>query len=225
MNSGISRDTSPTRGRSTTVALLILCLSLQAMGGGALSLFLPIIQEDLSLSFTQAGALAAASTLLYALMQIPAGYLADRFGPKRLFFIGALGTTALVLAFGFISQYWQALANLTASGAFRALQFAPGLALLMGWFSSERRATAMAIYHVGLSGGRMLLTIGGPLLVAAFDWRFPFIAFGLVGVLVSFAYLQLGKEAPRAGLQRKVNISDIFKLFRSRLMWLCGYVV
>jgi sugar phosphate permease len=194
------------------------------MGGGALSLFLPIVQEDLSLSFTQAGALAASSTVLYALMQIPAGFLADRFGPKRLFFIGALGTTALVLAFGFISQYWQAVANLTASGFFRALLFAPGLALLTGWFSSERRATAMAIYHVGLFGGHIVLTIGGPLLVEAFDWRFPFIAFGLVGVLVSFAYLGFGKESPRVGPQRKVNISDIFKLFRSRFMWLCGVI-
>ena len=70
----------------------------------------------------------------------------------------------------------------------------------------------------------MLLTIGGPLLVAAFDWRFPFIAFGLVGVLISLAYLQFGKEGPRVDPQRKVNISDVFKLFRSRFMWLCGVV-
>ena len=121
MNSETQRGTSPTRGRKTTVALLILCLSLQAIGMGSLSLFLPVIKEDISFSFTQAGTLAAASTLLYFFMQIPAGYLADRFSPKRLFFIGAFGTTALVLAFGFISQYWQALANVTASGFFRAL--------------------------------------------------------------------------------------------------------
>ncbi|MFC1983431.1 MFS transporter [Chloroflexota bacterium] len=224
MNSETQRGTSPTRGRNTTVALLIFCLSLQALGQGSLSLFLPVIKEDLSFSFTEAGTLAAAATLLYFLMQIPAGYLADRFGPKRLFFIGAFGTTALVLAFGFVSQYWQALANVTVSGFFRALQFAPGLALITGWFSSERRATAMAIYHVGLFVGHVVLTIGGPLLVEAYDWKVPFIAFGLAGVVVSFVYLQFGKESPDAGPQRKVNISDIFKLFRSRFMWLCGVI-
>ena len=70
----------------------------------------------------------------------------------------------------------------------------------------------------------MLLTIGGPLLVAAFDWRLPFIACGIVGVFISFAYLGFGKEAPHAGPQRKVNISDVFKLFRSRFIWLCGVI-
>ena len=43
MNSETQRGTSPTRGRKTTVALLILCLSLQAIGMGSLSLFLPVI--------------------------------------------------------------------------------------------------------------------------------------------------------------------------------------
>ncbi|MFC1897712.1 nitrate/nitrite transporter, partial [Chloroflexota bacterium] len=84
--------------------------------------------------------------------------------------------------------------------------------------------TAMAIYHVGLFGGHIVLTIGGPLLVEAFDWRLPFIAFGILGVIVAFAYLQLGKEAPSDGPKRKVDISDIFKLFRSRFMWLCGVI-
>ena len=92
--------TGSRRGRGITISLLMLCLCFQAIGIGALALFLPIIREDLSLSFTQAGTLSASALLLYALMQIPAGYLADRFGPKRVFFVGILGSTALALTFG-----------------------------------------------------------------------------------------------------------------------------
>ena len=218
----MQQDAVPTLGRRTTIALLILCLSLQAVGAGALALFLPALREDLGLSFTQAGTLAASSTLIYALTQIPAGYLADRFGPKRVFFIGILGTTALVLAFGLVSLYWQALANRTISGFFRALLFAPGMALVTSWYSRERRATAMGLYLLGMVGGQMFLYLVGPWLVTEFDWRFPFITFGALGVLISLAYMQFGKEAPSTGSQQTVKMSDVFKLFRSWFMWACG---
>jgi len=224
MKSDIQQDKSLTRGRGITISLLMLCLSFQAMIGGALSLFLPMIQDDLVLSFTQAGTLAASSTLTYALMQIPAGYLGDRFGPKRLFFMGILGTTALLLLFGLSQQYWQALSNESVSGFFRALLFAPGIALITGWFSEERRATAMALHLTGIFSGSLFLSVVGPVLVENFDWRVPFIAFGLGGVIISFVYLRFGKESPRAGPQRKVNISDVLQLFRNRFMWLCGVV-
>ena len=212
----------PTRERGLSISLIILCLAFQAIIHGAISLFLPLIREDLTLSFTQAGSLIAAATLAYALMQIPAGYLGDRFGPKRLFFIGILGTTTLLVAFGFVSQYWQALTNEWVSGFFRALLFAPGMALITAWFHPERRATAMALHLTGIFGGAIILSIIGPLLVEISDWRFPFIIFGAIGVFASLAYLLFSKEAPGTRSEQKVNISDVTNLLRSRIMWLCG---
>src|SRR5437588_12930074 len=91
---------------------------------GGIALFLPLIREDLHISFAQAGMLSAAATFTYALGQIPGGYLADRFGPKRIFFIGILGSTLLSLNFGMIQSYPAALANQIVSGMFRALLFA-----------------------------------------------------------------------------------------------------
>src|SRR4051812_47078898 len=67
-----------------TVTLVIFCQSFQGLSFGAIALFLPLIREDMHISFAQGGLLSAAGTLTYALGQIPAGYLSDRFGPKRL---------------------------------------------------------------------------------------------------------------------------------------------
>ncbi len=108
-----------------------------------------MIRDDLGISFTQGGSLAAASTLTYALMQIPAGYLADRFGGRRLFIIGILGVTVLSITFGLVTEYWQALANQGLSGFFRAFLFAPGLTLIAGWFPPKKRAMAMDLYLLG----------------------------------------------------------------------------
>ena len=79
------------RDAVTSVSLVFLCNCVNALCTGGIALFLPLIREDLHITFTQAGLLSVAATATYALGQIPAGFLTDRFGPKRLFFIGVIG--------------------------------------------------------------------------------------------------------------------------------------
>src|SRR3970282_396699 len=130
----------------TTVALVVFCQIVHWLTVAAIPLLLPLIREDLQISFTQAGMLSVAATLSYTLMQIPAGYLSDRFGPGRLFFLGLFGWSSLALVFGLVHAFWLALLVQFVAGAFRALLFVPGLALLASWFPPGRRATAMSLF-------------------------------------------------------------------------------
>jgi len=212
----------PTRDRTLNVSLIILCQSFQVITIGGIALFLPIIRDDLGISFTQGGMLAAASTLTYALMQIPAGYFADRYGGRRVFIIGILGVTVLSIAFGLVTEYWQALANQGLSGFFRAFLFVPGLALIAGWFPPKRRAMAMGLYLLGSFIGNLVLDIAGPLLVARFDWRFPFLTFPPLGILSALVLWRIGKDPPVVDQGRKVNIAEVLALFRQKLMWVSG---
>ena len=222
MNEDMKDSRVVNRDRITTVSLTILCQSFQALSIGGIALLLPIIRKDLGLSFTQGGSLAAAGTLVYALMQIPAGYLSDRFSPKRLFSIGILGSTILALTFGLVTNYWQALANQTLSGFFRALLFTPGMALLTGWFPSNRRATATGLYLIGGYSGSVIFNLVGPLLVARFDWRFSFISIASVGIIAILFLLRFAKDAPTTGERQKVNMLEALHLFRYQVMWVCG---
>src|SRR5512136_2422996 len=97
LNGGMKDSRAVERDRIMTVSLTVLCQSFQALSVGGIALLLPIIRKDLGLSFTQGGSLAEVTTIAYALMQIPAGLLSDRFSPKRLFIIGILGSTVLAL--------------------------------------------------------------------------------------------------------------------------------
>jgi nitrate/nitrite transporter NarK len=210
------------RDRITTISLTVVCQSFQALSMGGIALLLPIIRKDLGLSFTQGGSLAAATTLVYALMQIPAGYLSDRFSPKRLFCIGIFGSTLLALTFGLVANYWQALVNQMLSGFFRALLFTPGMALLTGWFPPNRRATATGLYLIGGYSGSVIFNLVGPLLVARFDWRFSFISIASVGIIAILFLIRFGKDAPPTGERRKGNMLEALQLFRHKVMWVCG---
>ncbi len=218
----ISPAAPPTRDRSINVSLLILCQSFQVITIGGIALFLPIIRTDLGISFTQGGTLAAASTLTYALMQIPAGYLADLYGGRRLFIIGVLGVTILSITFGLVTEYWQALVNQGLSGFFRALLFVPGLTLIAGWFPPGKRAMAMALYLLGGFIGNLVLDIAGPLMVARFDWRFPFLALPPFGILAALVLWRIGKDPPITEQRKRVDIGEVLQFFRQKLMWLSG---
>jgi nitrate/nitrite transporter NarK len=208
--------------RISTIALVIFCMSFQTVALSGIGLFLPEIRKELGLSFTEGGVLSAASLFVYAAMQIPGGYLADRFGSRKIFFTGVLGTTVFCLLFGFITNYWQGVANQAVSGFFRSLLFVPSMAFLASWFSPNRRATAMGLSQAGIFMGQVFIFSIGPSLAHGADWRFPFIVFGAVGILFSAAFFLFGKEPPTAAVQQTAKLSEIGNLFRHRLMWVFG---
>jgi predicted MFS family arabinose efflux permease len=208
--------------RTLNIALIIFCMGFQTLGTAGISLFMPVIRRDLGFSFTQGGALSATTYAGYAIMQIPAGYLADRYGMKRIFFAGVLGSTLLCFSFGLASHYWHAIFIQSAAGVFNAFIFASGLSLLVIWFRPERRATAMAISIIGIFLGNLIMNSTGPFLAKWFSWRLPFLSFASLGVLAALFYLFYGKVPPRKKVGQPVRPTDVLRLFSHRYMWLCG---
>lgn len=206
----------------TTVTLVVLCQLVHGITFSAMPLLLPLIREDLHISFTQAGMLSAAATLSYALGQIPAGYLSDRYGPRRLFFAGLMGWSVFSLAFGLIHAFWLAVITQLLAGAFRALLFAPGLALLASWFPPERRATAMSLYMVGGFAGTIVLSLAGPWLTVLYGWRAAFMFFAALGIAAALVYGRMARDKPRTQTPQPLVLNDIAQLFRQPVMWVCG---
>jgi predicted MFS family arabinose efflux permease len=207
--------------RPLDVVLVMLNQSFQSLAFGGIALFLPLIRKDVGLTFTQAGALSAASTVVYAFMQIPAGYLADRVGPKRLFAIGLAGTNVLAIALALEHDFTVMLLNQGVSGFFRALVFAPGLLLMTALFSPERRATAMGLYVAAGFSSSIFLNLLGPVLVDPLGWRWLFAIFACGGLVVLAIYLRFGAAGPaRSGAD--VPLRDVLALFRIPVMWLIG---
>jgi sugar phosphate permease len=205
-----------------TVGLVIFCQIVHWLTIAGIPLLLPLIRDDLGISFTQAGLLSVAATLSYGLMQIPAGYLADRFGPARPFFVGLFGWSAMCLAFGMVHAYWLALAVLLAAGTFRALLFAPGLALLASWFVAERRATAMSLFMLGGFSGSIVLALAGPFLAERYGWRAAFIAFAALGIAAALLFRAFAKDRPRAQTARRLAPAEVLRLARFPIMWVCS---
>jgi sugar phosphate permease len=221
MSNTIEQPPPQRRDRIFTVSLVILCQVVHGISFSAMPLLLPLIREDLQISFTQAGLLSAAATFSYALGQIPAGFLSDRYGPRRLFFVGLLGWSVFSVFLGLIEVFWLAVTTQLLAGAFRALLFAPGMSLLASWFPA-RRATAMSLYMLGGFAGTIVLSLGGPLLSAAYGWRAAFMMMAAIGIVAAFIYLRYAREKPRSAAAQHLAVSDITQLFSHPVMWVCS---
>ena len=207
---------------TVTVGLVILCQVTHFLTLAALPLLLPVIREDLAINFTQAGVLSASGILSYALAQVPAGYLSDRIGPRRLFFTGLLGWSILSLSLGLIHVFWLAVANQFIAGAFRALLFAPGLALLASLFPPQRRATAMSLFLMGSTCGTILLSLSGPWLTARYGWRPAFMLFAAAGIAAAVLFGAFARDKPQRRGSQPVAAADIVRLARFPIMWVCS---
>ncbi len=225
-----SLDCAPTEAKTKTyrsqlifqIVLILLLQSFQTVSGAGIALLLPSIRKELFLSFTQGGTLAAANIFSYALCQLPAGYLADRLGLRRMFLIGGFGTTLLLSTFGLVGGYPYAILNQTVAGIFHAFLFQSGLALLANLFGAERRATAMGLTLVGIFSGQLFINGFGPALASHFTWRIPFLAFGAAGVLSALSYLWFGSSREAVEARQPLRIAEAVRLFAHPFMWVCG---
>jgi sugar phosphate permease len=211
------------RGVAANSALIVVAQSTQAIAVGAISLFLPLIREDLRISFAEAGLLAAATTLTYALMQIPSGVLADRVSLKRLFAIGLLGTNGLSILFALSGAFLPMLAIQAATGVFRALMFVPGLMLITRHFSEARRATAMGLFVAGGFSSNVVVNLVGPLLVGPLGWQGVIVLSSALGLVVLAAFWLLGDEPP-ARHSASGGKGSSHWVWRTPAWWLIGVV-
>src|SRR5260221_3851615 len=212
----------PRRPRGFQIALVLVAQSVQAMVPGGIALFLPLIRHDAELSFTEAGALAAASQLVYALMQIPAGYLTDRFGARRLFILGLVGSSVLALSFAELHSFVPMVLNQALMGFFRSFVFAPGLLLMMSLFPAGRRATAMRLYVAGGFSSSIFLNVLGPFVVGPLGWRLVFVLFSMFGLAAILLFWRLGPAGPPGAAAGGTSLGAVLRLFKLGVMWPIG---
>ncbi len=84
------------------------------------------------------GVILTSASLVYALGQFINGNLTDRFGAKKLFFIGAIGAVVWNFLFGFSSTFVLFFITWIGNIYFLSMGWAPSMKLLFSWFPQNR---------------------------------------------------------------------------------------
>ena len=126
------------------------------------SAVLPVMERDLELTGFQVGNVLGGFQAGYVLMVIITGWLADRIGARRVVLAGMLGVAACSTAFAFLEPGFSSVLILrTLTGVFAGAIYAPGMALLSGWFPARERGFAIGVYS-----GALVLAYAGSYFIA-----------------------------------------------------------
>lgn len=157
------------------------------------------IKEDLHISDFQLGLLGGpAFVLIYTLLGIPIARYAERANRITIVAIGCAVWSAATAACGFAQNYLQLLLARMWVGIGEAACIPSSHSLIADYFPGNRRASALAIYTLGIPIGTILAAVGGGWMVQNLDWRAAFSLLGVPGVVAALLFKLTVKETPRA---------------------------
>lgn len=189
------------------LALLTLMTTFNQIDRRVVSLVIEPLKHEFHLTDSQLGMLSGlAFGLIYAVVSIPLGLLADRTNRRNLL-AGVLAIwSAMTALAGFANSYGHLLLTRIGVGAAEAGASPTAVSMITDLFPRERRATAVAIYQTGIPIGSFLCFIVGAWLVANYGWRSAFLAAGLPGIPLALLFLVFLKEPKRGVFDEAVPV-------------------
>jgi MFS family permease len=150
-----------------------------------LYVFLPVWANEFGLSFAQVGTIRTAYTGGMALFQIPAGFLAERWGERWLLAGGTAVTALGFIAAGSAGGFLSLLAVLLAAGLASGVQHPLSSSLVSKAYETAGRRGALGTYNFSGDVGKAAVAAGIGLLAAVIGWRAAGAAYGVVGLVAA----------------------------------------
>jgi len=196
-----------TKTRWMVLLLISVMYMITYMDRTGLSIAAPSMAREFGFSETTIGVVFSVFLWAYALGQIPAGWLADRFGPRLVLLI--------------IVPFWSFMTALTAvaRGVFSlgVIRFVFGLAEagafpaatrgMQLWFPRSERGIVHGVTHSFSRFAIAIVPILAVSIVAALGWRWIFYLFGAAGLIWSSAFYWTYRNLPED--HPKVNIAEL----------------
>jgi sugar phosphate permease len=197
----------PTRARHWVIVFAVTLAIITYLDRVCMSFAAPDVQRDLSLSDQQMGFIFSAFIAVYALFEIPSGFLGDWMGPRRVlmriviwwsFFTAIIGAT-----WNFTSlAITQMLFGMGESGAFPNLTKA-----FTTWLPKPERVRAQGIMWLSARWGGAFTPMLVAMLMRHMTWRMTFVTFGSVGFVWAALFYRWFRDNPRD--HPKVNAAEL----------------
>ena len=198
---------------------------------------IPLIRDELQISNAQAGWLMALFFITYTIFQLPSGYMADRFGPRRILTGGALISIVGNLIFSQGSTFAFLCAGQCVNGFGQAMGWTSALKMIVNWFPRSQRATAIGFFATCVTGGSSFGIWLSGALGNYLGWRSSFIIPPAIMAIVAFVYWILARDYPsekglpdfedEIHLEKKIDEdprSPLMVVLSNRVLWTVALV-
>lgn len=154
-------------------------------------------KQTLQLSDDQTGAILSAFFVSYALCQMPAGWLSDRFGARRMLPLYITVWSLCTILTGLATGFALLITARLLFGVAQAGCYPTASSLIKRWVPLVRRGTASSIVAFGgRLGGAIAPLLTAWLLRDLLPWRWVLVLYGSFGFIVAVHFWRIVREHP-----------------------------
>lgn len=158
----------------------------------------------------QFGLLTSVFLWVYGLLSPFAGFLADRFSRGRVIIISLFVWSAVTWLTAHATTFNELLAARALMGISEACYIPAALAMIADHHRGATRSLATGVHMAGVMIGQGLGGIGG-WLAERHTWSYPFVIFGIVGIVYAFVLLFTLRDAKRETIAPTQTAPDASK--------------
>jgi len=162
---------------------VVLAVIMQALDTTIANVALPYIQGSVSASYDQINWVLTSYIVAAAVMTPPSGYLANRFGRKRVLMISITGFVVASILCGLAQSLYQIVGFRLLQGLFGAALVPISQSILLDIYTVEERGSAMAMFGISVMVGPVLGPVLGGWLTENASWRWVFYINVPIGVV------------------------------------------
>jgi ACS family glucarate transporter-like MFS transporter len=206
----------PTSVRWQILAILSLIMVVTAFGRLNLGIAGKSIQEEFHFSTQAMGWIFGAFAFGYALFQIPSGWAADRYGPRKALTLAILCWATLTISMNAV-PFLALRLSLNLAWTFGVVRFLTGLGeaasypnanrMVAFWTTKRERGIGSSLLLGGVGAGGVM----APALFAAtmqrWGWRSSFLVSGILAVVVAVAWFLFSTNRPEE--HPRVNSAEL----------------
>ncbi|MDQ0822566.1 MFS family permease [Arthrobacter sp. V4I6] len=205
------------------------------MDRSAISIAAPQLIKEFGMTRTDIGLLGTVFSWTYAFAQLPAGWLVDKLGARKMYFLAIAGWSIATALMAIGGKMWHFITFRFLLGVTEAPNGPASARLTADWFPRAERGQATAIWDSGSKWGP---AIAPPVLTAimlTFGWQAIFLFLGVAGLVLALAFFMYyrapeehksisAKELDYIESQRTTQVLTAKKvswlgLFKHRQIW------
>lgn len=188
----------PTGIRFVTAGLLTIVACLLYLDRFALGIASETMRTDLNLTQTQMSWVQGSFFLSYALLQVPAGWLSDRFGSRLMLTIFIIGWSLFTGLLGVTSLIWLLLLWRLLCGATQAGAYPIATGMIREWFPVGQRGVASSVVAMGGRAGAVIAPLLTAWLMSSLHgrWQTVLILYGGSGILIAVVFYWICRDTP-----------------------------
>ncbi len=163
--------------------------------GAMLNPLLPMIRDDFNLTYTSAGILVSVFSIVGGAAQLPAGWLADKIGTRRMIFLSISGVALGGLLIGLSNSYVMLVVLLAFTALLGGGYHPAAASAISNLTPPDKRGRALGLHLIGgTSSFWFVLLLVAPM-AAVWSWRSPFIILSIPIIFLGIAlYYLIGKR-------------------------------